>query len=138
MSGYVKIFKVKDGDQDQNTKLMSFCVDDEKLLEKYKAIWSKITELKNTELNALPACDRYIKTKVRTYSEKVDSNFCGLYLPEDEYTECIECEPFTQSCLLFSHTLYENKYYLEVYLDNCAYKIPNKQMTNYLDENLIL
>ena len=33
---------------------------------------------------------------------------------------------------------YENKYYLQVYLDNCAYKIANKQMTNYLDENLIL
>ena len=32
--------------------------------------------------------------------------------------------------------VYENKYYLQVYLDNCAYKIVNKQMTNYLDENI--
>ena len=31
--------------------------------------------------------------------------------------------------------IYENKYYLQVYLDNCAYKIVNKQMTGYLDEN---
>ena len=39
MSGYVKIFNVKDGDKDKNNKLMLFRIDDEKLLEKYKAIW---------------------------------------------------------------------------------------------------
>ena len=29
--------------------------------------------------------------------------------------------------------VYENKYYLQVYLDNCGYKIANKKMTYYLD-----
>ena len=43
MSGYVKTFKVKKG----NNKLMSFRIDDEKLLEKYKPIWTKIEDLKN-------------------------------------------------------------------------------------------
>ena len=32
MSGYVKIFKVKEGDKDKNKKLMSFNLDGEKLL----------------------------------------------------------------------------------------------------------
>ena len=32
--------------------------------------------------------------------------------------------------------VYENEYYLQVYLDNCAYKIVNKQMIDYLDENV--
>ena len=41
MSGYFKTFKVSEG----NSKLMSFRVDDEKQLEKYKAIWTKIEEL---------------------------------------------------------------------------------------------
>ena len=36
MSGYVKTFKEK------NNKLMSLHTDDEKLLEKYEAIWAKI------------------------------------------------------------------------------------------------
>ena len=36
MSGYVKTFKVKDGDKDKNNKLMSFGIDDEKLLENMK------------------------------------------------------------------------------------------------------
>ena len=31
MSGYGKIFKVNDRDKDKNNKLMSFCIDDEKL-----------------------------------------------------------------------------------------------------------
>ena len=33
ISGYVKKCKVKEGDKDKNNKLMSFCIDDEKLLE---------------------------------------------------------------------------------------------------------
>ena len=38
MSGYVKKFKV----EDKNKKVLFFRTDDEKLLEKYKAIWTKI------------------------------------------------------------------------------------------------
>ena len=54
-SGYVRTFKVKDGDKDKNNKLTSFRIDDETLLEKYKTVWTKIEDLKNIELNALPA-----------------------------------------------------------------------------------
>ena len=42
MSGYVKKIKVKD----KNNKLMSFCINDVKLLEKYKTIWTKMDDLK--------------------------------------------------------------------------------------------
>ena len=86
MSGYVKTFKV----QDKNSKLMSFPIDDEKLLEKYKAIRTKIKDLKNIKLNTLPVYgDRYIKTKIRTYGNKVCTNFRGLNVPDDD-TKC-EC-----------------------------------------------
>ena len=92
MSGYVKTFKVKDGDKDKNNKLMSFRIDDEKLLEKYKAIRTKIEDFKNIELNALPVYDdRYIKSKIRTYSKEIYTNFRGLNVSEDN----IECESFT-------------------------------------------
>ena len=46
MSRYVKAFKVKDGDKDKNNKLMSSCINNEKLLEKYETIWIKIENLK--------------------------------------------------------------------------------------------
>ena len=54
-SGYVRTFKVKDGDKNKNNKLTSFRINDETLLEKYKTVWTKIEDLKNIELNALPA-----------------------------------------------------------------------------------
>ena len=38
ISGYVKTFK------DKNNKMASFCLDDDKLLEKYKTIWTKIED----------------------------------------------------------------------------------------------
>ena len=126
MSGYVKTFKVKEG----NNKLMSFRIDDEKLLEKYKAIRIKIEDLKNIKLNALPVHDdRYIKTKIRTFGDKVYTNFRGLNVPEDDK----ECEYFTVISIDFL-LVYDTKYYLQVYLDNCTYTIVNKQMADYLDE----
>ena len=64
MSGCVKTNKVKDGDKDKNNKLVPFERDDEKLLEKYKDVWTKIEDLKNIKLNMLPVYDdRYIKKK---------------------------------------------------------------------------
>ena len=85
MSAYIKTFKVKEGDKDKNNKLLTFHIDDEKVLEKYKSIWTKIEDLKNIELNALPDYDdRYIKTKIRKHGNKVYTNFRGLNLPEDD------------------------------------------------------
>ena len=132
MSGYVKTFKVKKGDKHKSNTLMPFLIDKEKLLEKYKAIWIKVQDLKNIELNALPVYDdRYIKTKVRAYNGKVYTNFRRLNVPKGD----IECESFTVISIDSLH-VYENKCYLQVYLDNCAYEIENKQMTDYLDENI--
>ena len=90
MNGYVKIFKVKDGDKDKSNKLMSIRIDDEKLLEKYKTICTKIKDF---------------------------------------------TESFTK-ILIDSLLVYENKYYLQVYLDNCVYKIVNLQTLNYLGGSL--
>ena len=61
MSGYVNLFKVKDGDKCKNNKLISFRIDDEKLLEKYNTNWTKIQDLKNIELNALLVYDDSIQ-----------------------------------------------------------------------------
>ena len=47
MSGYISRFKVKD----KNNKLVSFRIDNKKLFEKYKTIWTKIEDSKNIELN---------------------------------------------------------------------------------------
>ena len=47
----------------------------------------------------------------------------------------LELEAFTVISI-DSLLVYDIEYYLQVYLDNCTYKIVNKQMTDYFDENL--
>ena len=111
--------------------MTSFHIDNEKLLEKNKTIWTKIEDLKNIELKALPAYDdRYIRNKIRTYGDKVYTNFRGLNVPQDG----IECKSFTVMSI-DSLLVYENRFYLQVYLDNCGYKTAKDQMTDYPDEN---
>ena len=51
--------------------------------------------------------DRYVKTKI-TYGDEVCINFGGL----NDYIECEFCTVISTDSLL----VYENKYYLQVYL----------------------
>ena len=106
--------------------MRSFCIDNEKLLEKYETIWTKIVDLKNIGLNALTVNDeRYIKTKIKTYYDKIYTKF------EPEYD--IEYNSFTVTSI-DSLLEYENEYYRQLYLDNRAYEISNKKLTDYLDD----
>ena len=84
--------------------------------------WSKIEYLKNIELNTLPVYDdRCIKTKVKTYHNKVHFKIRGLNVSQDD----IEGESFTVISI-DSLLVYEDKCYLQVYLDKHAYKTANK------------
>ena len=96
-----------------------FRIDDERLLENYKPIWANIENLKSIKLNAPPVYDdRYIKTKIRTYGDKVCTKFCGLNVSED-HVSCGSYTVISIDCL----PVYEKKYYLQVYLDNFSYKL---------------
>ena len=65
---------------------MSFRIDDEKLLGKFKAIWTKIQGLRNIKLNTLSVyAGRYIDPKVKTYGDKVFTNFRGLNVQNSSY-----------------------------------------------------
>ena len=78
ITGYIKTFK----DKDKNSKLVSFCIGNGKLLAKYKAIWTKIEDLNNIKLNALLVYDnRYIKIKLKTYGNKVYTICRGWNVP---------------------------------------------------------
>ena len=44
-------------EKDKIDKLISFCIVNDKLLEKYKTIWTKFEDYQNIELNALPVYD---------------------------------------------------------------------------------
>ena len=65
---------------------------------------------------------------ISTYGDKVCTKFRDLKVPVDD----IECESFTVISI-DSLVVKKSKYYLQLYLDNWAYKIENKEMTDYLD-----
>ena len=91
----------------------------------------KNLNLKNIELNALTVYDdRYIKTKIRTYGDKVYTNVHGLTVSGED----AEGESFTVISI-DSLLVYQSKYYLQVHLDTCAYKTAKKQTTDYLDHS---
>ena len=71
--------------------------------------------------------NRYIKTKIKTYGNKIYSNFCGLNMPQGG----IEFEYFTVIST-DSLLLYENKYFSQVYSEIMLMKLLK---VNYLGDN---
>ena len=72
MIGYVKHF--------DSNKTMSFKISDNNLLKKYSQIWEKISNLLNIESDSEPVYgdeDKYIKTKIKIYGDRVNTNFQG-------------------------------------------------------------
>ena len=70
MIGYVKRF--------DSNKTMSFKVNDNGLLKKYTKIWGKVSISVNMEFDSEPVYgdnEKYIKTKIRWYGDKVNTNF---------------------------------------------------------------
>ena len=71
-----------------------------------------------------------MKSQIITYGDKVYTNFRGLNVLEGD----IECESFTVISIN-ALLVYENKFHLQLYLDNCAYKIVDKEIIGYLGDN---
>ena len=71
MSGYIKYFE-------NGGKSMSFKTEDDEVYIKYNQIWNKIKELLGVELYIEPIYDdKYIKTKVKTFSSVINTLFSG-------------------------------------------------------------
>ena len=69
-----------------SNKAMSFKVIDKKLLKKYTKIWGKISSLIGKEFESEPVegdNDIYIKTKIKSRGDKVNTNFQGKEIPKD-------------------------------------------------------
>ena len=69
MSGYIKYF-------DNCAKNMSFKNEDESVYLKYTEIWNEIKKSLNTRFHSQPIYDdKYIETKVKTFSSMVNTLF---------------------------------------------------------------
>ena len=117
MNAYAKYF-------DKSSKYMNHLVKDEKILKKYLKIWNKIKSLIKKELNSEPVYnDKYIKTKIKIYNDKVYTNFQHNKIPKDnEYCACLSV------ILLDSIFVNSNKeYYPQIFLE-CKYIIKDRKI----------
>ena len=74
-------------------KTMSFEVTDKQVLRKYNKIWQKVEELLNVKFESKSVYgdnDKYIKTKIKSYIDKVNTNFQGKKAPaENSSYKCL-------------------------------------------------
>ena len=71
MTGYINKF-------DKNTIAMSLKVKDKNIFKNYNKIWKKIEKLMDTHFNTKPNYgddDKYIKTKIKTYTNNITTYF---------------------------------------------------------------
>ena len=123
MIGYVKCF--------DNNKTMSFKVIDKKWLKKYNEIWKRVSSLMNIESDSEPAYgdnDKYIKTKIKSYGDKVNTNFQGKKVPKENASyKCL-------SLIMLDSVIRVNKnYYPQTLLEECNYETKKNKMKNLIN-----
>ena len=77
--------------------------------------------------------DKYIKTKIKIYNNRIHTNFQGNKIPEDN--ECCIC---LSVILLDSVVKIDNDYYPEIFLKECKYEGKKKKIMNTINGELSL
>ena len=77
--------------------------------------------------------DQYINTKVKTFSEVIKTLFDGGEMPKKrvEYT-CIPC------ISIDSVLRVDKKYYPQVHLEQCKYKVKKRELKSFIDYEIDL
>ena len=106
MIGYAKYF--------DSNKTLSFKVIDKGLLKRYTKIWGRINGLIGKEFDSESVHDdndKYIKTKINSYGDKVNTNFQGKKIPkENALYKCLSL------IMLASVIKVNKKFYLQTLL----------------------
>ena len=128
MIGYVKHF--------DSNKTMSFKVSDNKLLKKYNKIWEKISDLLDVKFESQPVYgdgDKYIKTKIKMYEDRVNTIFQGKKVPKENASyKCL-------SLIMLDSVIRANKkFYPQTLLEECKYVIRKNKMENLINNDLSL
>ena len=107
---------------------MSFKIENSEVYIKYNQIWNEIKQLLVVKFYIEPIYeDKYIKTKVKTFSSVINTLFSGDEIPKErvQYT-CI-------SCISIDSVLRVNKKnYPKVYLEQCKYKMKKRELKSLI------
>ena len=101
-------------------------------LNKYNEIWDKIKETLSIKFHTTPVYDeKHIKAKVREFSDVIKKKFFSDEVPkENEHYTCIAC------ITIDSVMRMEKKNYLQVYLEECKYRIKKTKMIKFIEAEL--
>ena len=127
MSGYIKYFQ-------NGGKNMSFFIKDDEVWEKYDKIWDVIKDKLGIKFHSEPVYEyKYLKAKVREFDGVIKTNFLGNDVPkENMHYTCIAC------ITIDSVMRMDKKYFPQVYLEECKYKIKKIQMSRFINTELDL
>ena len=119
MTGYIKYFE-------NGGKNMSFVTKDDDVLDKYNEICDKIKETLSPKFHSMPVYnEKCIKAKVREFSDVIKTNFLSDEMPkENEHYTCITIDFVMRM---------EKKNYLQVYLEECKYRMKKTKMTKFTE-----
>ena len=128
MIGYAKYF--------DDNKTLPFKVTDKQLLKKYNKIREKVEDLSNVKFESKPVYgedDKCIKTKIKSYIHKVNTNFQGKKVPKENSSyKCL-------SIITLESIIKANKkYYPQTLLEESRYKVKNKKVENLINNDLEL
>ena len=127
MSGYIKYFE-------NGGKNMSFKIKDEDVYLKYNGIWNKIKSILNIKSHSQPIYDvKYIKTKVKTFSNMINALFSGDEIPKERIQYiCIS------AICIDSVLKVDTENSPQVYLEQFKYKVKKRELTSFIDYEVIL
>ena len=121
MRGYIKYF-------DNGGKNMSFKTEDESVYLKYTEIWNEIKNAMNSKFYSQPIYDdKYIKIKVKTFSNMINTLFPGNAIPKERNHYV-----FIAAICIDSALIVDKKNYPQVYLEQCKYKIKERKLVNFI------
>ena len=108
---------------------MSFKIEDDDVYVKYSQIWNKIKELLGVKFYSEPIYDdKYIKTKVKTFSSVINTLFSSDEIPKEKAEHA--CIPVVS---IDSLLRVNKKNYPQLYLEQCKYKTKEKRFKTFAD-----
>ena len=114
---------------------MSLMVKNKQLLKNHNKIWKKIEGLMSIDFSSKTtygdADDKYIKTKIKIYSDIIITNFHNKkMLKEKVPCKCLSI------IMLDSVIESDEKYYPQTFLEECKYVQEKIKFEIYIDEEL--
>ena len=112
---------------------MSFFTDNNEFLERYMAMWEKISNLVNKTFDSDTFYNnKYINTKIRSYNNDIKTNFHNIDNKNNKLPEKNKPYKCVSLISLDSITKINKKYYPKTLLQECVYKFINKKVENII------